>query len=217
MLIDALNLHPLIFLYEPADIVPAGQEAPNLSLAVVAARVLNSLLPSSQSPSLLPPLHPFLTFTVSETTVLDRTSSTVTHLSLESEVRKFYLSASLLPLYGLTTTEGKAKKPIWLGDKVVKDGIKGANYDRSWCSKAHESCTALAEGVRRFAVEGEKDRVEIGQSLSLVLLRLMVCRHAAAKRFCARCAGSARREQGIDLEHVALLVPRRRVDESSWQ
>lgn len=65
------------------------------------------------------------------------------------------------------------KRPIHLLEKVVRDGIKGTNSDRSFAVKSRDSSSLLAEGVERFVrarreAEGEKkekEREEIGLML----------------------------------------------------
>lgn len=73
-----------------------------------------------------------------------------------------YLSAGLLPLYDLHTTE--KKKTIWLGEHVVKEGIKWPTHDRVWEAKAREASALLKEGVDKFADrDDEADRAEMGE------------------------------------------------------
>ena len=56
------------------------------------------------------------------------------------------------------------KRTIWLGEKVVKEGIKWASADWTWATKARESSALLAEVVRKFAGMREADRAELGES-----------------------------------------------------
>lgn len=53
------------------------------------------------------------------------------------------------------------KRPIWLGEKIVKEGIKGTNADRIFSIKSRESSILLAGGVERF-VRARKEGGAIG-------------------------------------------------------
>lgn len=70
-------------------------------------------------------------------------------------LKNLYLSASLLPLYPYLTLE--KKKSTWIGEKIVREGIKGSTAENKWVTKAREATAVLAEGVRSLS-----DRVSMG-------------------------------------------------------
>lgn len=55
---------------------------------------------------------------------------------------------------------------MWLGDKLIREGIKGPNMDRIWVVKNREAGGLLSAMVREVTREGrmnlESDRAEIG-------------------------------------------------------
>ncbi|GAA5868232.1 hypothetical protein JCM8547_002286 [Rhodosporidiobolus lusitaniae] len=219
-LIERLNLHPLVFLYDhsatfltspvsppvspdPSASAPEAAPVPPLpdtSLCVTAATVLTSLLssssPASSSSSSLPALHPLLALhVVPLPPPLSAISPPPTYPSftplpipspfsasspdaLESSIypptlKRLFLSCGLLPLYPLLTIEKKGKAPSWVGEKVVREGVKGPTVDIMFTKRCREAWEVLGGGsegaVRRFgsAESGEKeeDRADIGMLL----------------------------------------------------
>ncbi|GAA5973317.1 hypothetical protein JCM11641_003069 [Rhodosporidiobolus odoratus] len=180
-LIQRLNLHPLIFLYDHSATFPssgspedAPPPLPNFALSVQAATVLTSLLSSSPS-SALPPLHPLLRLTTvplppsppsSATPTYPPATTTASSFIYPPTLKRLYLSCGLLPLYNLAMTE--KKKTIWVGEKVVRDGVKGPLVDLGFTKRVREASSLLAEAVRRYGAEAgsgvaeNDERAEIG-------------------------------------------------------
>lgn len=197
-LIERLHLHPLIFLYEhdttfsssltspPTSRASSPPPLPDSSLSVTASNLLTSVLspnPSSNLPALHPllrlisvsppPLPPHSTLPpYPEPTPLASTpppspSSPPLASIYPHTLKRLYLSCGLLPLYDLSTVD--KKKTMWIGEKVVRDGIKGPTIDSTWCRKLREGWLVLSERVRGFEAKSDKqDRVEIGE-LSFLL------------------------------------------------
>ncbi|GAA5851961.1 hypothetical protein JCM5353_004863 [Sporobolomyces roseus] len=194
-LIERLHLHPLIFLYDhdttfsssltspPTSRASSPPPLPDSSLSVTASNLLTSLLSANPS-SNLPALHPLLRLiSVSppplpphstlppypEPTPLASTpppspSSPPLASIYPHTLKRLYLSCGLLPLYDLSTLD--KKKTMWIGEKVVRDGIKGPTIDSTWCRKLREGWLVLSERVRGFEAKSDKqDRVEIGMML----------------------------------------------------
>lgn len=170
-LIDRLQLHPLIFLYDPSQVTSASDPSsppasPNYSASLLAAQVVSDLLHSSTSA-----LHPLLQFVVvslpdsSDAVLEPYPSPTALNQVYPTTVKRFYLASGLLPLRDLEVVE--KKKTVWVGEKVVRDGIKGPTADWVWVRKAREAQMLLSEGVQKFAGEGaverESDRAEMGK------------------------------------------------------
>lgn len=161
-LIDRLNMHDLVFLYDKNEVYPVtgtpedgpGPE-PDTSLTLRAANILHSLLsPVQSSTTTLPPRI------VTALAALADADPTAYH----NTVRRLYIATALLPLYQLQVPD--KKKVIWLGEKVTRDGIKGTNPDQVWEVKAREASGLLSEGVHKFAHRTEEeDRAEIGKSI----------------------------------------------------
>lgn len=159
-LIDQLNMHDLIFLYDKNDVYPTngspedgpGPE-PDTSLTLRAAKILDSLLsPVQPNSAALPPRI------VTALAALADADPAGYHVML----RRLYIATALLPLYHLSAPD--KKKVVWLGEKVTRDGIKGTNPDQLFELKAKEASSLLAEGVRKFAYRtDEADRAEIGE------------------------------------------------------
>ncbi|GAA5865772.1 hypothetical protein JCM3774_003086 [Rhodotorula dairenensis] len=210
-LIERLELHPLIFLYDhdksffspPAPAtsasvapLPAQREAsppprPDSSVTVVAATILARLLrPASPPDPDLPALHPLLQ--LSAVPFPDSTdahsapptyppsvpeTSTLPYLAhvYPSTLKRLFLSCGLLPLYDLVTIE--KNKVIWVGEKVVRDGIKGPTVDIGFTKRAREAQESLRRLVRSteggFSAGGDAhmtepaalERAEIGMRL----------------------------------------------------
>ncbi len=161
-LIDQLNLHDLVFLYNKDEIHPStgtqqdgpGPE-PDTNLTLRAAKILNTLL-SPVQPS-APALPPRL---VTALAAINDADPAAYH----TVVKRLYLATALLPLYQLNAPD--KKKVAWVGEKVVRDGIKRSNPDTKWEVKAREASALLAEGVHKFAHRtDEADRAEIGMLL----------------------------------------------------
>ena len=158
-LIDKLNLHDLIFLYDGNKVYPSTGDSsdgpgpePDTSLTLRAAKILNKLL-SPVQPS-APALPPRLVTALAAINDADPTA-------YQTTVKRLYLATALLPLYQLNAAD--KKKVIWLGEKVVHEGIKWSNTDTRWEVKAREAGVSLAEGVHKYANRGdEADRAEIG-------------------------------------------------------
>lgn len=149
-LIEQLNLHPLVFLYDPSvAFLPSSPShpapAPDSRLSITSSRTLATLFTSPPTP-----LHPLLLSALSPATK-----------------KRLYLSCGLLPLYDFMTIE--KKRTIWLGEKVVREGIKWASADWTWANKAREASYLLAGGVRKFAVVREGDREQMGEFRCLFL------------------------------------------------
>lgn len=176
-LIDRLKLHPLIFLYNPAEVTSASDPSsepspPDYSTSLLASRVVDDLL---HTPSSVSALHPLLRFTVvphsaSADAAHDAyPSATALHEVFPTTIKRFFLAAGLLPLRDLEVIE--KKKTVWVGEKVVKDGIKGPTADWVWVRKAREAHLLLSAGVQKLAgegaVEGEGDRAELGECLTM--------------------------------------------------
>ncbi|GAA5885170.1 hypothetical protein JCM6882_007259 [Rhodosporidiobolus microsporus] len=180
-LIEHLNLHPLIFLYDHASTYPSSGSPsdpppplPDTTLAVSAASILTSLLSPSASAS-APALHPFLQLTLTPLPSLPASSAPPTYPSLldpshpltsiyPSTLKRLFLSCGLVPLYGLSAVE--KKKTIWVGEKVVRDGVKGPVVDAVFTKRAREAAEMVSAAVQRFAGEEsmrdeENDRAEM--------------------------------------------------------
>ncbi|GAA5847313.1 hypothetical protein JCM3766R1_003946 [Sporobolomyces carnicolor] len=187
----------------PAASSPVDSSLPPLpdsSLSVSAARVLGSLLGSDNDSSLGRRLHPILKLhTVSppplaphsalapypEPVPVVSSSSTTGAPPLPHPfatiyphtLKRLYVSCGLLPLYDLATTD--KKKTIWLGEKVVRDGIKGPTIDAATCKKFREAWQILHRAVDETVVAAraapatepeqlvrdEIDRVRLGMLL----------------------------------------------------
>ncbi|KAM0792883.1 hypothetical protein ACM66B_002645 [Microbotryomycetes sp. NB124-2] len=169
-LIDRLRLHDLVFLYDPAEVDsfsdPGHPRQPDVALAYTASRVLNSLL--SADPA-LPPLHSVLQLervpARHEAGALPFPSDEALHQVYPTTIKRLYLSCGLLPLYDLSAPD--KKKVVWVGEKVVRDGIKWPTHDFVWVKKAREAVALLSEGVRRHGradvpLEDVTSRAEIG-------------------------------------------------------
>lgn len=160
--------------------LPAQREAsppprPVTSKAVVAATILARLLrPSSSSdPEDLPALHPLLQ--LSPVPFPDSNdahsapptyppsappTSVLPYLShvYPSTIKRLFLSCGLLPLYDLVTIE--KNKVIWVGEKVVRDGIKGPTVDIGFTKRAREAQKSLRRLVRSLTEEEEGEGSE---------------------------------------------------------
>lgn len=172
-LIDQLNLHPLVFLYDAHDVEaaldpsasPPPPPLPHLSLQ--SAQIVSAFLNPPPSSS-LPPLHPLLRFSRVPIDPTLPTSQQVYPPSLTElyphNVKRLYLACGLLPLHDLPAID--KKKTVWVGEKVVRDGIKWPTMDNVWAKKAQDASGLLSEGVQRFAAEGvtenEADRADMG-------------------------------------------------------
>jgi len=154
-------MHDLVFLYDNKQVFSSngtpdagpGPE-PDTSLTVRAARILSSLLnlPSPTSP-VLPPRIATAFATLAE----------ADPATYHTTIKRLYLATALLPLYNLSAPD--KKKVVWVGEKVVLEGIKLSTVDRAWELKAREASRLLAEGVRKYANRAdEADRAAIGQS-----------------------------------------------------
>ncbi|GAA6047725.1 hypothetical protein JCM3770_001746 [Rhodotorula araucariae] len=203
-LIERLELHPLIFLYEHDKVFAAPPASPLLgsvsvstlpdpratpppepdtAISVTAAAVLTALLQPAVD-STLPALHPLLQLV--SVPLPDPApanghapppyppSSPSPSTPLEARVypgtlKRLYLSCGLLPLYTLLTTDkGKA---LWVGEKVVREGVKGPTVDITFTRRVRDAQQVLRGAVRAFtgAEEGARDegdeRAEIGMIL----------------------------------------------------
>lgn len=185
----------------PAASSPVDSSLPPLpdsSLSVSAARVLGSLLGSDNDSSLGRRLHPILKLhTVSPPPLAPHSAlapypEPVPVVSSSSTtgapppphpfatiyphtLKRLYVSCGLLPLYDLATTD--KKKTIWLGEKVVRDGIKGPTIDAATCKKFREAWQILHRAVDETVVAAraapatepeqlvrdEIDRVRLGE------------------------------------------------------
>ncbi|GAA5952700.1 hypothetical protein JCM21900_000407 [Sporobolomyces salmonicolor] len=186
-LMERLRLHPLVFLYDHSTSFLSSSPSspapppPDTSLAVTAATLLSSLLfrPSSSYPSHFPPLHPLLQLSVVSPPPLPPHSSLPPYPDpspgpsspspplasiYPHTLKRLYLSCGLLPLYDLSCND--KKKVIWVGERVVRDGIKGPTVDGVWVKKARDAAEVLGAAVSRLAgeesMQAEEDRVEIG-------------------------------------------------------
>ncbi|GAA5998018.1 tRNA adenylyltransferase [Rhodotorula paludigena] len=213
-LIERLELHPLIFLYEHDKVFAApsspslGPSAsptlpsdpsrsspppePDTALSVTAALILTQLLsPASSSPSSLPALHPLLQ--LHATPLPDSPASvappTYPPVSPSPSIplcacvypptlKRLYLSCGLLPLYGLLAPDGKqgSGKVVWVGEKVVREGVKGPTVDIGFVKRAREasallrpvvrSVVAAADGAGEVVMRDEgEERATIGMTL----------------------------------------------------
>jgi hypothetical protein len=167
-LIEELNLYSLIFLYEPADVIPVHQPVPDPSISVTAAIILHFLITPAPS---RPILHPFITFTTTSNDPPKAILGTTPLLLYNStSLRRMYLTAALLPVFHLQSIE--KKRPIWLGEKLIREGIKGANMDRIWVGRAREASHLIKVAVKEYGREGrmkiEEDRAELGSFTPLV-------------------------------------------------
>ena len=195
------------------------------SKAVVAATILARLLrPSSSSnPEDLPALHPLLQ--LSPVPFPDSNdahsapptypasappTSVLPYLShvYPSTIKRLFLSCGLLPLYDLVTIE--KNKVIWVGEKVVREGIKGPTVDIGFTKRAREAQESLRRLVRSTEEEGEGseakaangedalmrdaalERAEIGRSLSA---------------FCPESASSGSSADSLQLDRDAFAQP----------
>ncbi|KAK4049391.1 CCA tRNA nucleotidyltransferase, mitochondrial [Microbotryomycetes sp. JL201] len=168
-LVAQLHLHDLVFLYDPQEVNsfsnPGHPEVPNLSLSYAAAKVLHSLL--SADPS-FPPLHRVLhlerVVPAADATPSPFPSETEIYRIYPVTIKRLYLSCGLLPLYDLSAPD--KKKVVWVGEKIVRDGIKWPTHDFIWAKKAREASMLLSEGVRRHAradaTDSAASRVDIG-------------------------------------------------------
>ncbi|CEQ39249.1 SPOSA6832_00742 [Sporobolomyces salmonicolor] len=137
-LMERLRLHPLVFLYDHST----------------------SFLSSSPSSPAPPP--PDTSLAVTAATLL---SSLLSRPIYPHTLKRLYLSCGLLPLYDLSCND--KKKVIWVGERVVRDGIKGPTVDGVWVKKARDAAEVLGAAVSRLAgeesMQAEEDRVEIDQ------------------------------------------------------
>ncbi|BGP37431.1 CCA tRNA nucleotidyltransferase, mitochondrial [Rhodotorula kratochvilovae] len=202
-LIERLELHPLIFLYEHDKVFAAASPSlspaaspdlraspppePDTALSVSAAAVLTSLLQPSPS-STLPALHPLLQLVSvplpdplpshSAPPYPPASPSPTTRLAAcvyPGTLKRLFLSCGLLPLYGLYAAE--KGKPAWVGEKVVREGVKGPTVDIAFTKRVREAQEVLRRAVSEFAGEegvgvGEvrmrdegEERAEIGMIL----------------------------------------------------
>ena len=181
-IIHRLDLHPLIFLYDPtkATLAPEfvslfplpamstssdpalSHPEPDLNLSLRASSVIDQLLTSP----LVSELHPLLQLSTVPTTSF----AALAHVQSEI-IKRLYTSAALLPLYPFTTLE--KKKKIWLGEKVVAEGLKWKTSDKVFAGKARDGSDLLRTCVAKYwsGVEDEVDRLEIGEILFFFLWR----------------------------------------------
>lgn len=162
-IIFRLNLHPLIFLYDPSETFYSNQvgpsstipPTPDISDSIKSCDIISHLLSTSSTTTttqtqttlhLKQHLHPLLQFKI-----LDSPSSEELREINSEIVKRFYLSAAVLPFHDLSIIE--KKKPLWLGEKIIKDGLKFKTSDKVWAAKAKESCSLLSEAVKRFGIE----------------------------------------------------------------
>lgn len=179
-LIDRLGLHDLIFLYEPTEVSSFSSNdhepvAPARHQTLIAARILTQLLrPGEEGQELL---HPLLQLHVEPMPVLAAQqpvspfpSTTDVQRVYPVTIKRLYLACSLLPLQDLAAPD--KKKVVWVGEKVVRDGIKWPSADVVWARKARDASLLLRQGVEVFGQEGRtqspRDRVELGESSSSV-------------------------------------------------
>ncbi|KAK4056333.1 CCA tRNA nucleotidyltransferase, mitochondrial [Microbotryomycetes sp. JL221] len=152
-LIDRLGLHDLVFLFESSEIDsfsnPGHPRMPQTGLAYQAAQVLASLLyPGPGSSALHPALQlKRVPVQLESVTIPPYPSETAINEVWPVTIKRLYTSCGLLPLYDLSCTE--KKKVIWVGEKVVREGIKWPTHDIVWAKKAREATTLLSEAVRR--------------------------------------------------------------------
>ncbi|GAA6032082.1 hypothetical protein NBRC10512_002246, partial [Rhodotorula toruloides] len=205
-LIESLELHPLIFLYEhdkcfPMPSTPSSPTAspslsspdpsaspapdPDTSISVIAASLLTQLLnPSTAS---LPALHPLLqlhSVPLPDTTNAHSAPPTYPPVSPSPSIplltlvypptlKRLYLSCGLLPLYDLGTQE--KSKLVWVGEKVVRDGVKGPSVDVGFVKRVREASQVLRRLVREVSgmsggvdermVDEAEERATIGMHL----------------------------------------------------
>ncbi|GAA5961629.1 hypothetical protein JCM3765_002656 [Sporobolomyces pararoseus] len=186
-LIESLNLHPLVFLYDHSTTFTTTTSnslppppLPNTFLSVTASNILTRLInpsSSSSSSSNFPPLHPLLRLQVinppTTTTPLppypEPTTPIVSVPIFPQTLKRLYLSCGLLPLYDLLTLENnKGNKQVWIGEKVIREGIKGPLVDIGFCKKLREGWNLLSKEVNNNnheEVEEGEDRVRIGMLL----------------------------------------------------
>ncbi|GAA5924629.1 tRNA adenylyltransferase [Sporobolomyces koalae] len=190
-LIERLHLHPLIFLYDHSATFATGSSPsstppiePDSSISVIASNLLTQLLHGDLSQSSLPRLHPLLHLhpiappplpphstlpAYPEPTPLASSVSDPSTPPLATiyphTLKRLYLSCGLLPLYDLETID--KKKPMWVGEKVVRDGIKGPTIDATWCKKLREGWQLVHLYLAQDPKEpnDETDRIEIGMLL----------------------------------------------------
>lgn len=208
-LIESLELHPLIFLYEhdkcfPMPSTPSSPTAspslsspdpsaspapdPDTSISVIAASLLTQLLnPSTAS---LPALHPLLqlhSVPLPDTTNAHSAPPTYPPVSPSPSIplltlvypptlKRLYLSCGLLPLYDLGTQE--KSKLVWVGEKVVRDGVKGPSVDVGFVKRVREASQVLRrlvrevsgmrEGVDERMVDEAEERATIGAFLCML-------------------------------------------------
>lgn len=161
-LIDSLGLHELVFLYNRQETFPASGSssdapapAPDTSSTMIAARILASLLDPAPT---TPALHPHLRAALTPPPADSNATSPSAHATT---VKRLYLATALLPLYSLAAPD--KKKVVWLGEKVVRDGVKWSNHDVDWQRKAREASALLSAGVHRYAMgTDESDCAEMG-------------------------------------------------------
>ncbi|GAA5976674.1 hypothetical protein JCM5350_006717 [Sporobolomyces pararoseus] len=185
-LIESLNLHPLIFLYDHSNTFTntttgTSTDPPPLSntfLSVTASNVLTSLV--SPSSTLFSSLHPLLRLQVINPPPLpphqplppypEPTTPILSCPIYPQTLKRLYLSCGLLPLYDLSTLE--KNKVVWIGEKVIREGIKGPLVDISFCKKLREGFEILSKEINnhnhtKFEEEEDQgeDRVRIGMLL----------------------------------------------------
>ncbi|GAA5824217.1 hypothetical protein JCM10212_002912 [Sporobolomyces blumeae] len=86
-------------------------------------------------------------------------------------LKRLYLSCGLLPLYDFSSVD--KRKVVWVGEKVVRDGIKGPTVDVTWTKRARDGAKVVSDLVRATMVDvdrngprtDEQDRVDIGMLL----------------------------------------------------
>ncbi|BGP29396.1 CCA tRNA nucleotidyltransferase, mitochondrial [Rhodotorula toruloides] len=205
-LIESLELHPLIFLYEhdkcfPMPSAPSSPTAspslsspdlsaspapePDTSISVIAASLLTQLLEPSVSS--LPDLHPLLqlrSVPLPDTTnahcapptyppVSPSPSIPLLTLVYPPTLKRLYLSCGLLPLYDLATQE--KSKLVWVGEKVVREGVKGPSVDVGFVKRVREGSEVLRGLVREVSgmSEGADERmVDEGEQRATIGMHL---------------------------------------------
>lgn len=137
---------------------------PDTALSVTAALILTQLLsPASSSPSSLPALHPLLQLHVTPLPDSPASAAPPTYPPVSPSpsiplcacvypptLKRLYLSCGLLPLYGLLAPDGKqgSGKVVWVGEKVVREGVKGPTVDIGFVKRAREASALLRPVVR---------------------------------------------------------------------
>lgn len=127
-LIHDLDLHPLVFLYDHATLTPESAAPQSVDLSLQASRTLSRLLASPDE-------------TLARLGMTARAST--------DDKKRLFLCAALLPLNDVLVQE--KKRELWVGETIVREGIKWPNAERIFATRARTAAPVLRGAVRDFA------------------------------------------------------------------